>query len=111
MPPAEQHAHKYEVVVDGNSVAARLQSTLCAGSLALLAELYSEWYFFRMRPYVHYLPVRCAPAGAWGRHGAVACSLQHLAAGDVRANRCCSRGRHSGRISGHVLCLQLRPCP
>lgn len=64
-------SHKYLVVVDGNGAAARLGPTLCSGSLALNAQLFREWFVFRLRPFRHYIPVRWAgQAGPKGGEGA-----------------------------------------
>lgn len=54
----ELFSHKYSVVVDGNGAAARLGPTLCSGSLALNAQLFREWFVFRLEPFRHYVPVR-----------------------------------------------------
>ncbi|KAL4451188.1 hypothetical protein ABPG77_009260 [Micractinium sp. CCAP 211/92] len=55
---AQLFSHKCLVVVDGNGAAARLGPTLCSGSLALNAQLFREWFLFRLRPFRHYIPVR-----------------------------------------------------
>ena len=51
-------ARRYNIVVDGNGAPDRLAATLCAGSVALKATLFKEWYYNQLRPYVHYLPIR-----------------------------------------------------
>ncbi|KAL4422912.1 hypothetical protein ABPG75_009109 [Micractinium tetrahymenae] len=51
-------SHKLTVVVDGNGAAARLGPTLCSGSVALNAQLFHEWFFFRLQPFRHYIPIR-----------------------------------------------------
>lgn len=47
-----------QVVVDGNGAPTRLLPTLCSGALTLLASILDEWWYFRARPFQHYLPVR-----------------------------------------------------
>ncbi|PSC72452.1 DNA-directed RNA polymerase III subunit RPC5 [Micractinium conductrix] len=54
----ELYAHKYTVIVDGNGAAARLGPTLCSGSVAFNAQLFREWFFFRLRPFKHFIPIK-----------------------------------------------------
>ena len=51
-------AHKYVMILDGNTFSSRLMRTLRSGSLVFRAGLFSEWFDERLEPYLHYLPVR-----------------------------------------------------
>ena len=51
-------ACRYNVVVDGNAAPDRLAATFCHGSVALKMTLFTEWYYFHLRPFVHYVPIR-----------------------------------------------------
>lgn len=52
------HACSLQVVVDGNGAPTRLLPTLCSGALTLLASIMDEWWYFRARPFRHYLPIK-----------------------------------------------------
>ncbi|KAL4440323.1 hypothetical protein ABPG75_003324 [Micractinium tetrahymenae] len=49
---------RFQMVVDGNGAPTRLLPTLCSGALTLLASILDEWWYFRARPFQHYLPVK-----------------------------------------------------
>ncbi|KAL4428997.1 hypothetical protein ABPG77_006036 [Micractinium sp. CCAP 211/92] len=49
---------RFQVVVDGNGAPTRLLPTLCSGALTLLASIMDEWWYFRARPFRHYLPIK-----------------------------------------------------
>ena len=68
----------------GQRARGRLLWTLASGSLVFRSHLFTEWYDDRIRPFVHYLPVRAPAPGSARRACAWACRL-----GDVRA---CSKG-------------------
>ena len=57
-PEAEAWAHKYVMVIDGNTFSSRLMATLTSRSLVFRASLFSEWFDERLVPGVHYIPVR-----------------------------------------------------
>ncbi len=71
----------------GQRARRRLLWTLASGSLVFRSHLFTEWYDDRIRPFVHYLPVR-APVPASARHACDgACRL-----GGVWK---CSKGMHA----------------
>ena len=73
MPEEAAWAHKYIMILDGNTFSSRLMRTLRSGSLVFRAGLFTEWFDERLEPFVHYLPVRQQlqlrhvndEAGAW----------------------------------------------
>ena len=58
MPEEAAWAHKYVMILDGNTFSSRLMRTLRSGSLVFRAGLFTEWFDERLEPFVHYLPVR-----------------------------------------------------
>lgn len=58
MPEEAAWAHKYIMILDGNTFSSRLMRTLRSGSLIFRAGLFTEWFDERLEPFVHYLPVR-----------------------------------------------------
>ena len=70
MDAAQLFDSKYQVVVDGNGAATRLAPTLCSGAASMLASppVFQEWFHFRMAPWRHHIPIKCAGAGR-GRAG------------------------------------------
>lgn len=55
---AQLFSHKYQVEVDGNAAPSSLLPALCSGTLTLSASLMREWYYTRMVPYRHFVPVK-----------------------------------------------------
>ncbi len=49
---------------DGQRARGRLLWTLASGSLVFRSHLFTEWYDDRIRPFVHYLPVRAPAPGS-----------------------------------------------
>ena len=70
MPEEAAWAHKYVMILDGNTFSSRLMRTLRSGSLVFRAGLFTEWFDERLEPFLHYLPVR-VPAEVPG-HGTCA---------------------------------------
>jgi len=56
-PEEAAWAHKYVMILDGNTFSSRLR-TLRSGSLVFRAGLFREWFDERLEPFLHYLPVR-----------------------------------------------------
>ena len=56
-PEGEAFKHKYILVIDGNAAATRLPPFLCSSSLVFLVQGMAEWYYDRIKPWVHYIPV------------------------------------------------------
>lgn len=54
---AQLYSHKAVVVVDGNGASSRLGAALCSGSVPLVGQLFREWFFSRLVPHRHYLPL------------------------------------------------------
>ena len=53
----EAFKHKYLLVIDGNAAATRLPPFLCTSSLVFLVQGMDEWFYDRIKPWVHYIPV------------------------------------------------------
>ncbi len=65
-PEEAAWAHKYVMILDGNTFSSRLMRTLRSGSLVFRAGLFREWFDERLEPFLHYLPVRPSFTGhAW----------------------------------------------
>lgn len=58
VPEEAAWAHKYIMILDGNTFSSRLMRTLRSGSLVFRAGLFTEWFDERLEPFLHYLPVR-----------------------------------------------------
>ena len=89
-PEEAAWAHKYVMILDGNTFSSRLMRTLRSGSLVLRAGLFREWFDERLEPFLHYLPVRRRrarrplQAHAWscdGRHAMPLWFTLHAALG------------------------------
>lgn len=57
VPSDQAYRHKYLLVIDGNAAATRLPPFLCSSSLVFLIEGMVEWFYSRIEPWVHYVPV------------------------------------------------------
>jgi len=53
----DMYRYKYLLVIDGNGTSGRLWGFLCSNSLVFLVEGMSEWFYDRLTPWVHYVPV------------------------------------------------------
>ncbi|KAJ3216206.1 F-actin-capping protein subunit alpha [Clydaea vesicula] len=49
---------KYLLVVDGNSWPARFQTFLASGSVILYNGIFTDWYNWQLKPWIHYIPVK-----------------------------------------------------
>ena len=54
---SEAFKHKYLLVIDGNAAATRLTPFLCSSSLVFLVQGMDEWFYDRIKPWIHYIPV------------------------------------------------------
>eukprot|EP00887_Chlorella_sp_A99_P005834 scaffold1.g5834.t1 len=50
--------YRYNIIIDGNGAPDRMTPTMCLGSIILRATIYQEWFYSRLQPYKHYIPVR-----------------------------------------------------
>lgn len=61
LAPEEQAGHRYQLYIDGHSVAFRMPQLMLAGHLVLYVASrhgYVAWWSPLLRPWVHYVPVR-----------------------------------------------------
>lgn len=49
---------RYVMDVDGNAYSARFRAHLHSNQVPLKSTIYKEWYYDRIQPWVHYVPVR-----------------------------------------------------
>ncbi|GAB5370691.1 hypothetical protein AAMO2058_001515100 [Amorphochlora amoebiformis] len=58
IPRKEYYAYKFPIVIHGYGTAYRLREHFAAGACVLLHDSFlEEWYYYMMRPYVHYVPI------------------------------------------------------
>lgn len=50
--------NRYVMDVDGNAYSARFRAHLHSNQVPLKSTIYKEWYYDRIQPWVHYVPVR-----------------------------------------------------
>ncbi|KAJ3202780.1 F-actin-capping protein subunit alpha [Clydaea vesicula] len=48
---------KYLLVIDGNTWPARFQSYLSSGSVLLYNGIFEDWFNWKIKPWIHYVPV------------------------------------------------------
>eukprot|EP00887_Chlorella_sp_A99_P005845 scaffold1.g5845.t1 len=53
-----ERRYRYNIIIDGNGAPDRMTPTMCLGSIILRATIYQEWFYSRLQPYKHYIPVR-----------------------------------------------------
>jgi hypothetical protein len=59
MSREELYSHKYLAVVDGNSWSARYQwFMLDSRSLVFYNGIFDDWFMWRLKPWVHYVPFK-----------------------------------------------------
>ncbi|KDE02449.1 hypothetical protein MVLG_06999 [Microbotryum lychnidis-dioicae p1A1 Lamole] len=57
MTREEQSVYKYTMDIDGNSWSGPLHTLMSSNSLVLKSTIRPEWYFERIQPWYHYIPV------------------------------------------------------
>ncbi|SGY16116.1 BQ5605_C012g06764 [Microbotryum silenes-dioicae] len=57
MTREEQSVYKYTMDIDGNGWSGRLHTLMSSNSLVLKSTIRPEWYFERIQPWYHYIPV------------------------------------------------------
>ncbi|SCV67516.1 BQ2448_5127 [Microbotryum intermedium] len=57
MSREEQNLYKYTMDIDGNGWSGRFHTLMSSNSLVLMSTIRPEWYFDRIQPWYHYVPV------------------------------------------------------
>ncbi len=68
MNKEQLYMHKYLAVIDGNSWSARYQWFLLdSHSLVFYSGIFDDWFMWRLRPWVHYIPFKLDMSDLDGR--------------------------------------------